>query len=221
MLSVFAKFHASFNQRHCFNSSCSKLRVPNHSKCSPEMCLLVKSLDMFGDPPGVTETSTRFIWRNDRWMPSYARTQLTWYSYVIRGSLKPEARHVRDIDVDINVGEIQKVKFLWNNKVINLFRPTLGASQITVQSGVDGKEYVSDIPSLVSFMLLPAYASSHPSNPSPAHPNILCHLPRMGLCCFVSSSFFHPFPSFFYPFSPFTLDQRGKKARKERGWYHL
>lgn len=156
--------------------------------------------------------STRFIWRNDRWIPSYACTQLTWYFYVIRGSLKPEARHVRDIDVDINVGEIQKVKFLWNNKVINLFRPTLGASQITVQSGVDGKEYVSDIPSLVSFMILPVYASSHPSNPSPTHLNILCHLPRMGLCCFVGSSFFHPFPSFFYPFSPFTLDQRGKKG---------
>ncbi|GAB1302571.1 Pancreatic lipase-related protein 2 [Apodemus speciosus] len=52
---------------------------------------------------------------------------------IFKGSLKPEEMHIRDIDVDINVGEIQKVKFLWNNNIINLFRPTLGASQITVQ----------------------------------------------------------------------------------------
>ncbi|XP_052569236.1 pancreatic lipase-related protein 2 [Peromyscus californicus insignis] len=60
---------------------------------------------------------------------------------IFKGSLKPEAMHVQDIDVDVDVGEIQKVKFLWNNKVINLFRPKMGASQITVQSGKDGKEY--------------------------------------------------------------------------------
>nr|XP_026244974.1 pancreatic lipase-related protein 2-like isoform X1 [Urocitellus parryii] len=60
---------------------------------------------------------------------------------VFKGSLKPDAIHVRDIDVKLNVGEIQKVKFLWNNNVINLFRPTLGASRITVQSGEDGTEY--------------------------------------------------------------------------------
>lgn len=60
---------------------------------------------------------------------------------IFKGSLKPEATHVQDIDVDVDVGEIQKVKFLWNNKVINLFRPKMGASQITVQSGKDGKEY--------------------------------------------------------------------------------
>uniref|UniRef100_I3MCH2 Triacylglycerol lipase n=2 Tax=Ictidomys tridecemlineatus TaxID=43179 RepID=I3MCH2_ICTTR len=60
---------------------------------------------------------------------------------VFKGSLKPDAIHMRDIDVKLNVGEIQKVKFLWNNNVINLFRPTLGASRITVQSGEDGTEY--------------------------------------------------------------------------------
>ncbi|CAK6436074.1 unnamed protein product [Pipistrellus nathusii] len=60
---------------------------------------------------------------------------------IFRGSLKPDANHVRDIDVDLNVGKIQKVKFLWNNHVINLFTYKLGASRITVQSGEDGTEY--------------------------------------------------------------------------------
>ncbi|KAM5243672.1 pancreatic lipase-related protein 2-like [Hipposideros larvatus] len=60
---------------------------------------------------------------------------------IFKGSLKPNAFHMLDIDVDLNVGTIQKVKFLWNNHVINLFRPKLGASQITVQSGQDGTKY--------------------------------------------------------------------------------
>uniref|UniRef100_A0A2K5EH28 Triacylglycerol lipase n=1 Tax=Aotus nancymaae TaxID=37293 RepID=A0A2K5EH28_AOTNA len=60
---------------------------------------------------------------------------------IFRGSLKPDASHIHDIDVDLNVGKIQKVKFLWNNNVINLFQPKLGASQITVQTGEDGTEY--------------------------------------------------------------------------------
>uniref|UniRef100_A0A452T5F6 Triacylglycerol lipase n=1 Tax=Ursus maritimus TaxID=29073 RepID=A0A452T5F6_URSMA len=60
---------------------------------------------------------------------------------IFKGSLKPQANHTLDIDVDLNVGEVQKVQFLWNNHVINLFRPKLGASQITVQSGENGTEY--------------------------------------------------------------------------------
>nr|XP_021532623.1 pancreatic lipase-related protein 2 [Aotus nancymaae] len=60
---------------------------------------------------------------------------------IFKGSLKPDASHIHDIDVDLNVGKIQKVKFLWNNNVINLFQPKLGASQITVQTGEDGTEY--------------------------------------------------------------------------------
>uniref|UniRef100_A0A673TKC3 Triacylglycerol lipase n=1 Tax=Suricata suricatta TaxID=37032 RepID=A0A673TKC3_SURSU len=59
---------------------------------------------------------------------------------IFKGSLQPHASHMRDIDVDLKVGKIQKVKFLWNNHVINLFRPKLGASQITVQSGENGTE---------------------------------------------------------------------------------
>ncbi|XP_006920897.1 pancreatic lipase-related protein 2 [Pteropus alecto] len=60
---------------------------------------------------------------------------------IFKGSLKPDASHMLVIDVDLNVGKIQKVKFLWNKHVINLFRPKLGASHITVQSGEDGTEY--------------------------------------------------------------------------------
>ncbi|XP_075390114.1 pancreatic lipase-related protein 2-like [Tenrec ecaudatus] len=60
---------------------------------------------------------------------------------IFKGSLRPDARHTLDIDVDLNVGKIEKVKFLWNNHVINLLRSTLGASQITVQSGEEGTEY--------------------------------------------------------------------------------
>ncbi|XP_024411170.2 pancreatic lipase-related protein 2 [Desmodus rotundus] len=60
---------------------------------------------------------------------------------IFKGSLKPQASHTRDIDVTLDVGKIQKVKFLWNNNVINLFKHKLGASQITVQSGEDGTEY--------------------------------------------------------------------------------
>ncbi|XP_037693500.1 pancreatic lipase-related protein 2-like [Choloepus didactylus] len=60
---------------------------------------------------------------------------------IFKGSLKPDVSHMREIDMDLNVGKIQKVKFLWKNDVLNLFLPTLGASQITVQSGEDGTEY--------------------------------------------------------------------------------
>lgn len=60
---------------------------------------------------------------------------------IFKGALKPSSRHTHDIDVDFNLGEIHKVKFLWNNNVINFFQPKLGASQVTVQSGKDGTEY--------------------------------------------------------------------------------
>ncbi|XDB64871.1 hypothetical protein AB1E18_018171 [Capra hircus] len=60
---------------------------------------------------------------------------------IFKGSLQPDATHMHDIDVDLNIGKVQKVKFLWNNNVINLFRPKLGASRITVQGGEDRTEY--------------------------------------------------------------------------------
>ncbi|XP_014401827.1 PREDICTED: pancreatic lipase-related protein 2 [Myotis brandtii] len=60
---------------------------------------------------------------------------------IFKGSLKPDAKHVRDIDVDINLGKIQKVKFLSDNHWLNIFRDKLGASKITVQSGEYGTKY--------------------------------------------------------------------------------
>ncbi|XP_005387910.1 PREDICTED: pancreatic lipase-related protein 2 [Chinchilla lanigera] len=60
---------------------------------------------------------------------------------IFEGSLKPDATLTRAIDVDLDVGEIQKVKFFWNNNVINLLRPKLGASHVTVQRGEDGAEF--------------------------------------------------------------------------------
>lgn len=67
---------------------------------------------------------------------------------------------MRDIDVDFNIGKIQKVKFLWNNHVINLFPNKLGASKITVQHGEDGTACVSFIPPK-SFLYLSIRLSLH------------------------------------------------------------
>ncbi|XP_023609104.1 pancreatic lipase-related protein 2-like [Myotis lucifugus] len=60
---------------------------------------------------------------------------------IFKGSLKPDEKHVHDIDVDINVGKIQNVTFLWKKRWLNIFRYKLGASNITVQSGENGTEY--------------------------------------------------------------------------------
>ncbi|XP_055976734.1 pancreatic lipase-related protein 2-like [Sorex fumeus] len=60
---------------------------------------------------------------------------------IFKGSLKPGANYVNDIDVDFNVGKIEKVKFLWNKSWLNLLKRKMGASQVTVQSGEDGTEY--------------------------------------------------------------------------------
>ncbi|XP_038613578.1 pancreatic lipase-related protein 2-like [Tachyglossus aculeatus] len=60
---------------------------------------------------------------------------------IFKGSLKPGANFTKEIDVELNVGTVQKVKFLWFNNVINLVRPKLGASNVTVQTGEDGIEH--------------------------------------------------------------------------------
>ncbi|XP_030342833.1 pancreatic triacylglycerol lipase-like isoform X1 [Strigops habroptila] len=60
---------------------------------------------------------------------------------VTEGSLKPDNTYTAYIDAEINVGTVTKVKFLWNNNVINLTLPKLGAETVVVQSGQDGKEY--------------------------------------------------------------------------------
>ncbi|KAM8924240.1 pancreatic triacylglycerol lipase-like [Pelodytes ibericus] len=43
------------------------------------------------------------------------------------------------IDVETNVGTLSRVKFVWNNNVINPLLPTLGASTVTVQYGNDAR----------------------------------------------------------------------------------
>ncbi|XP_051883684.1 pancreatic lipase-related protein 2-like [Pristis pectinata] len=48
---------------------------------------------------------------------------------------------IADIDVEKDVGEITKVKFLWNNKVPNVFGPDVGAETITVLRIYDQKTF--------------------------------------------------------------------------------
>ncbi|XP_036915476.1 pancreatic triacylglycerol lipase-like [Sturnira hondurensis] len=58
---------------------------------------------------------------------------------VFHGVLQPESVHSSDIDSDVDVGDLQKVEFLWHKSlIISLTRPEVGASQITVERN-DGK----------------------------------------------------------------------------------
>ncbi|XP_036988775.2 pancreatic triacylglycerol lipase [Artibeus jamaicensis] len=59
---------------------------------------------------------------------------------VFSGVLKPDSIHSNDIDSDVDVGDLQEVKFLWYNNMINPTLPKVGASQITVERN-DGKVY--------------------------------------------------------------------------------
>ncbi|EMP39019.1 Pancreatic lipase-related protein 1, partial [Chelonia mydas] len=60
---------------------------------------------------------------------------------IVQGTLKPGETYANFIDVELNVGKITKVKFLWNNHVLNPALPTLGAAAVTVQAGEDGKVF--------------------------------------------------------------------------------
>ncbi|EHA99631.1 Pancreatic triacylglycerol lipase, partial [Heterocephalus glaber] len=51
---------------------------------------------------------------------------------IYKGSLKPGNTHTSQIDSDVDVGDLQKVKFIWYNNVINLTLPRVGASRVTV-----------------------------------------------------------------------------------------
>ena len=62
---------------------------------------------------------------------------------VSRGIIRPGSTHSNEFDADIDVGTIEKVKFLWNNNVVNPTFPKVGAAKITVQKGEDKTEYVS------------------------------------------------------------------------------
>ncbi|XP_062069973.1 pancreatic triacylglycerol lipase isoform X3 [Lepus europaeus] len=57
---------------------------------------------------------------------------------IFTGFLKPGDTHVNEFDSDVDVGDVQKVKFVWYNNVINPTLPKVGASQITVEQN-DGR----------------------------------------------------------------------------------
>uniref|UniRef100_A0A8P0P2G3 Triacylglycerol lipase n=1 Tax=Canis lupus familiaris TaxID=9615 RepID=A0A8P0P2G3_CANLF len=57
---------------------------------------------------------------------------------IFKGTLQPESTHSNEFDSDVEVGDVQKVKFVWYNNVINPTLPRVGASKITVERN-DGK----------------------------------------------------------------------------------
>nr|AAA30885.1 lipase precursor [Canis lupus familiaris] len=54
---------------------------------------------------------------------------------IFKGILKPGSTHSNEFDAKLDVGTIEKVKFLWNNNVVNPTFPKVGAAKITVQKG--------------------------------------------------------------------------------------
>lgn len=63
--------------------------------------------------------------------------------------MKPGAIHSNEFDAKLDVGTIEKVKFLWNNHMINPSFPKVGAAKITVQKGEKRMEYVSSLAACV------------------------------------------------------------------------
>ncbi|KAM3666260.1 pancreatic triacylglycerol lipase [Ammospiza maritima maritima] len=60
---------------------------------------------------------------------------------ITKGNLKPGNTYTAYIDAEVNVGEVTKVKFLWNNNWINPTLPKLGAATITVEAGQSRREF--------------------------------------------------------------------------------
>lgn len=60
-----------------------------------------------------------------------------------RGIIQPGSTHSSEFDAELDVGTIEKVKFLWNNNVVNPTLPRVGAAKITVQKGEEKTGYVS------------------------------------------------------------------------------
>ncbi|KFV78099.1 Inactive pancreatic lipase-related protein 1, partial [Struthio camelus australis] len=54
---------------------------------------------------------------------------------IFDGYLNPGSTYTKLIDVEVNVGRVTRVKFLWNNNRINPTLPELGAAKVTVQAG--------------------------------------------------------------------------------------
>ncbi|XP_027786114.2 pancreatic triacylglycerol lipase-like isoform X2 [Marmota flaviventris] len=59
---------------------------------------------------------------------------------VYKGSLQPGKTHTSEFDSDVDVGDVQKVKFIWYNNVINPTLPKVGASSIRVERN-DGRVF--------------------------------------------------------------------------------
>lgn len=64
------------------------------------------------------------------------------FLFISRGILKPGSTHTNEFDAKLDVGTIEKVKFLWNNHVVNPTFPKVGAAKITVQKGDEKTVYV-------------------------------------------------------------------------------
>ena len=62
------------------------------------------------------------------------------YFSISSGIIKPSSTLSGEFDSDIDVGTIEKVKFLWNNNVINPTLPKAGAAKITAQKGEEQTE---------------------------------------------------------------------------------
>ncbi|XP_060233292.1 inactive pancreatic lipase-related protein 1 [Meriones unguiculatus] len=60
---------------------------------------------------------------------------------IFRGIIRPGATHSSEFDARLDVGTIEKVKFLWNNHVVNPSFPKVGAAKITVQKGEEQTEH--------------------------------------------------------------------------------
>ncbi|XP_069755490.1 inactive pancreatic lipase-related protein 1-like [Narcine bancroftii] len=56
---------------------------------------------------------------------------------VTETKLHPGTTYTSLIDMELDVGNVTKVKFLWNNSMINILRPQLGAGNITLVRGQD------------------------------------------------------------------------------------
>ncbi|XP_042674679.1 pancreatic triacylglycerol lipase-like [Centrocercus urophasianus] len=71
----------------------------------------------------------------------YGKNGITRQHQIVKGTLRPDNTYTAFVDAESNVGEITKVKFLWNNNVINPTRPKLGASSVKVQVGETGQVF--------------------------------------------------------------------------------
>ncbi|KAB0352139.1 hypothetical protein FD754_016996 [Muntiacus muntjak] len=60
---------------------------------------------------------------------------------VFNGIIKPGSTLSNEFDADIDVGTIEKVKFLWNNNVVNPTLPRVRAAKITMQKGEEKTEH--------------------------------------------------------------------------------